>query len=89
MRENRTYGSEGGAAQSNAPFLPLSREARLEERQQRLKEVANLVPPFLSAKTREKPQKKLVDFRRNNLYVSRSAPFKSGVKPPHSKTASS
>ena len=23
MRENRTYGSEGGAAQSNAPFLPL------------------------------------------------------------------
>ena len=24
MRENRTYGSEGGAAQSNAPFLPLS-----------------------------------------------------------------
>jgi hypothetical protein len=24
MRENRTYGSEGGAAQANAPFLPLS-----------------------------------------------------------------
>ena len=23
MRENRTYGSEGGAAQANAPFLPL------------------------------------------------------------------
>ena len=24
MRENRTYGSEGGAAQINASFLPLS-----------------------------------------------------------------
>ena len=24
MREIRTYGSEGGAAQANAPFLPLS-----------------------------------------------------------------
>lgn len=26
MRENRTYGSEGGAAQINASFLPLSKE---------------------------------------------------------------
>ena len=25
MRENRTYGSEGGAAETNRPFLPLSR----------------------------------------------------------------
>ena len=24
MRENRTYGSEGGAAELNRPFLPLS-----------------------------------------------------------------
>ncbi len=24
MRENRTYGSEGGAAETNRPFLPLS-----------------------------------------------------------------
>ena len=23
MRETRTYGSEGGATQTNAPFLPL------------------------------------------------------------------
>jgi hypothetical protein len=28
MRENRTYGSEGGATQLNALFLPLSRVAR-------------------------------------------------------------
>ena len=26
MRENRTSGSEGGAAQPNAPFLPLYRK---------------------------------------------------------------
>jgi len=26
MRENRTYGSEGGAAEPNRPFLPLSME---------------------------------------------------------------
>ena len=26
MRENRTYGSEGGAAETNRPFLPLSSE---------------------------------------------------------------
>jgi len=26
MRENRTYGSEGGGAQLNAPSLPLSQE---------------------------------------------------------------
>ncbi len=25
MRENRTYGSEGGAAETNRPFLPLSK----------------------------------------------------------------
>ncbi len=28
MREIRTYGSEGGAAQANAPFLPLSAVAQ-------------------------------------------------------------
>jgi hypothetical protein len=28
MRENRTYGSEGGATQLNALFLPLSRVVR-------------------------------------------------------------
>ena len=29
MRENRMYGSEGGAAQPNAPFLPLSKKTSL------------------------------------------------------------
>jgi len=44
------------AIKSRPPKGGTTREARLEERQQRLKEVANLVPSFLSAKSREKPQ---------------------------------
>ena len=28
MRENRPYGSEGGAAETNRPSLPLSMESR-------------------------------------------------------------
>jgi hypothetical protein len=35
MRENRTYGSEGGATQLNALFLPLSKVARKRLRRAR------------------------------------------------------
>ncbi len=31
MRENRTYGPEGGAAETNRPFLPLSLRPRYAE----------------------------------------------------------
>ena len=31
MRENRTYGSEGGAAELNRPLLPLSPEAEVDK----------------------------------------------------------
>jgi len=29
MRENRTYGSEGGAAETNRPSLPLSADRQI------------------------------------------------------------
>ena len=78
------------AEKSRPPKGGSTREAGLEKRQQRSEKEETLVPLFfVREKSRKTAKKKLVDFRRNNLYVSRSAPFKSGVKPPHSKPASS